>query len=112
MPVGSNTWQVALNQQWVDENISLSLLFDDIDVAEHQALFDAARGGPAMVEPVVLAAGQLGDVAGVSIEGMTGGTSLIGVYLPEGEHKGWPHFATSSGDRHLYRQIDRENWFL
>ena len=65
-----------------------------------------------MVEPVVLAAGQLGSVAGVSIEGMTGGTSLIGVYLPEGEHKGWPHFATSSGHRHLYRQIDRENWFL
>ena len=34
MPVGTNVWQVALNQQWVDENITLSLLFDEIDVAE------------------------------------------------------------------------------
>ena len=56
------------------------------------------------------AAEQLQGVAGVAVEGLPQ-PELNDVYLPAGEHEGWPRFESGQG-KHLYRDIEYGDWCL
>ena len=64
------------------------------------------------VEAVALAAAtrQLKDVAGAAVVGMPQ-LEFNDVYLPAGDHEGWPRFESPQG-KHLYFLLEFSTWVL
>eukprot|EP01045_Picozoa_sp_COSAG04_P010135 COSAG04_NODE_612_length_11991_cov_17.359569_3_plen_646_part_00 len=60
--------------------------------------------------PLAVATRQLGGVAGVAVEGMPQ-PDFNGVYLPAGDHEGWPRFESAEG-KHLFRSLLRDRWYI
>ena len=53
---------------------------------------------------------QLQGVAGIAVEGLPQ-LELNDVYLPAGDHEGWPRFESGQG-KHLYRFVKDGEWYL
>ena len=71
---------------------------------------DDSEPAPEPEAALAAATEQLADVAGVTLEGHPS-PQYNSLYLPAGEHEGWPRFESAEG-KHLYRHIEGEKWFV
>eukprot|EP01045_Picozoa_sp_COSAG04_P022624 COSAG04_NODE_2583_length_3896_cov_90.326574_2_plen_556_part_00 len=78
--------------------------------AEVRGQRQAAAKAAAEAAALAAATEQLEDVAGVAVEGLPH-PELNDVYLPAGEHEGWPRFESGQG-RHLYCITALRVWAL